>query len=137
MTCNHCKTNVKNGLNALEGIAVENIDLQNSTVKIKGTMLDDSQIKNTVESLGYSYKGKLFNNLKLEKMESYKISIKGMTCNHCKANVEKSVKQINGINSVEVILPDNMAVIEGTNINLDQIKKTIDSIGYEYVGILN
>jgi copper ion binding protein len=136
MTCNHCKTNVKNGLNALEGITVENIDLQNSTVKIKGTMLDDSQIKNTVESLGYSYKGKLFNNLKPEKMESYKISIKGMTCNHCKANVEKNVKQIQGINSVEVALSDNTAIIEGTNINLAEVKKTIDSIGYEYVGVL-
>jgi len=136
MTCNHCKTNVENGLNALAGIAVENIDLQNSTVKIKGTMLDDSQIKNTIESLGYSYKGKLFNNLKPEKMESYKISIKGMTCNHCKANVEKNVKQIQGINSVEVALSDNTAIIEGTNINLAEVKKTIDSIGYEYVGVL-
>ena len=137
MTCNHCKTNVENGLNSLEGIEVEQIDLQNSTVKIKGSILNDSLIKDTVESLGYSYKGKLFNNLKLERMESYKISIKGMTCNHCKANVEKNVKQIQGISSVEVALSDNMAVIEGTNINFDEIKKTIDSIGYEYAGILN
>ena len=60
-----------------------------------------------------------------------------MTCNHCKAKVEQNVKQIQGISSVEVALSDNMAVIEGTNINFDEIKKAIDSIGYEYAGILN
>ena len=135
MTCNHCKTNVENGLNSLNGIDVESIDLKNSTIKIKGNNIDQKLIKGTVESLGYSYKGPVFNNLKLAKMDTYKVTVKGMTCNHCKANIEKAVKHVTGVKNVEANLSNSTAVIEGSNIDLEKIKESIESIGFEYGGI--
>ena len=137
MTCNHCKANVENGLNALKGIDVEAIDLKKSTVKIKGVNIDHKLVKDTVESLGYSYKGKVFNNLKLAKMETYKFLVKGMTCNHCKTNVENAIKQVPGVNKVEANISNSITIIEGDNINPDEIKKSVEGVGYEYGGLLN
>ncbi|RLD79220.1 MAG: hypothetical protein DRJ10_09160, partial [Bacteroidetes bacterium] len=137
MTCNHCKANVENGLNELTGIYVEAVDLKTSTVKIKGVNIDHKLVKDTVESLGYSYKGKVFNNFKLAKLETYKFSIKGMTCNHCKANVENALMQVSGVKKVEANIGNSIAVIVGTNINPDEIKNIIEGVGYEYGGLVN
>ncbi len=136
MTCNHCKTSVTKGLTT-QGLNVEDIDLVNSTVKIKGNITNEKLIKETVNSLGYNYKGIINNPLNNMNMETYKISIKGMTCNHCTMSVEKTVKQIQGIKEVKADLSDNSATIKGENINLEEIKKAIESIGYEYDGTLN
>lgn len=136
MTCNHCKTNVNNGLTT-QGVKVEDIDLVNSTVKIKGNITDEKLIEETLNSLGYSYKGIINNPIKKMNMETYKISVKGMTCNHCTMNVEKTVNQIQGIKEVKADLSDNSATIKGDNINLEEIKKAIESIGYEYAGPLS
>ncbi len=136
MTCNHCKTSVENGLNSLKGLDVESVDLNNSMVKLKGVNIDHDLVKNTIESLGYSYKGQIFNNQKIIKMESLKISVKGMTCNHCKANVEKTLSQIKGIQKVEANIANATTIIEGNNINFEEVKKSIEGIGYEYGGLL-
>ncbi len=136
MTCNHCKTSVSNGLTA-KGINIEDVDLVNSTVKIKGNITDEKLIAETINSLGYNYKGIINKPFKNRNMETYKISIKGMTCNHCTMNVEKTVKQLQGIKEVKASLSDNSATIKGENINLEEIKKAIESIGYEYTGTMN
>jgi len=137
MTCNHCKENVENGLNSLSEIEVESIDLKKSTVKIKGANIDYKLVKDTVESLGYSYKGRVLNNFSIERMLTYKVIVKGMTCNHCKANVENAIKQVHGVNKVEANISNSITIIEGNNINPDEIKKSVESVGFEYGGIVN
>ncbi|OQY02750.1 MAG: hypothetical protein B6I20_06570 [Bacteroidetes bacterium 4572_117] len=137
MTCNHCKANAENGLNAIKGIEVETIDLKNSTIKIKGTDIDYNLVKKTVESLGFSYKGQVLNNLKIKTMETYKVYVKGMTCNHCKANVENAIKKISGIISVDANISNSIVNIEGVNIKPNEIKKCVEGVGYEYGGIIN
>ena len=136
MTCNHCKANVDSALRKL-GIDVEQIDLSSSIVKIKGSDLDEEKIAETVNSLGYNYKGIIYKPNNNMDMETYKISIKGMTCNHCTMSVERTVKQLEGIQEVQADLADSSALIKGENVNLDEIKKAIESIGYEYQGVLN
>lgn len=136
MTCNHCKTSIYNGLSS-KGIKIDEIDLINSTVKIKGIISNEKLIAETVHDLGYNYKGIIHKSFKNLNMKNYKISINGMTCNHCTMNVEKTLKQLNGIKEVKANLSDNSANIEGENINFEEIKKAIESIGYEYAGIVN
>lgn len=59
--------------------------------------------------------------------------IKGMMCNHCKANVETNLAKVAGVKSVTVDLTSGIAYVEG-NPNHDDIVATIKSLGYEYVG---
>jgi copper chaperone CopZ len=57
----------------------------------------------------------------------------GMTCNHCKANVENSVKSSEGVEDATVDLASGTVLIKGTSINLEKIKSGIESIGYKII----
>lgn len=70
----------------------------------------------------------------MENMISKKILVKGMTCNHCKQNVENSIKKVDGIENVEVDLSTGKVIIFGKQIDLTKIKSGIESIGYDYRG---
>ena len=58
------------------------------------------------------------------------VKVKGMMCNHCKANVEKNLLALEGVTSVEVSLEKGEAKVEG-NVSELLIKETIKNIGYE------
>ncbi len=61
---------------------------------------------------------------------SAKLNVEGMTCNHCKATVEKFVGKLEGVKTVNATPADNSVVIEGDNINIDLVKETITKLGY-------
>ena len=64
------------------------------------------------------------------------LKIKGMHCASCASNVERAVKKIKGINSVSVSIMTNKALIEAEeNVNPEEIKKVILSIGYKVTNI--
>ncbi len=58
--------------------------------------------------------------------------IKGMMCNHCKANVEKNIAKVKGVKAVTVDLALGVAHVEG-DFNPDDVIAMIVSIGYEYI----
>lgn len=138
MDCNHCKVNIENGIGSLQNIESVEANIENATVKIRTKIFNPEIIKETVETLGYKIKNEMENNqFQFTPMKNYKIQIKGMTCNHCKANVERTLGSMKNLSKVEVNLENGSAAIEGTDINLDEIKNKINEIGYEYKGLLN
>ena len=62
------------------------------------------------------------------------IIVGGMDCNHCKMNVESNLKNIDGIDFVEVDLQTAKVKVSGDNIDLDGIKLKIEGLGYKYSG---
>ncbi|OFX17717.1 MAG: hypothetical protein A2033_06935, partial [Bacteroidetes bacterium GWA2_31_9] len=66
-------------------------------------------------------------------MKNITIIVKGMTCNHCKANVENNIKKIEGIADAVVDLAKNEVNISGENIDLAKIKNVVNGLGYEFV----
>ncbi|MFN8211002.1 MAG: permease [Bacteroidales bacterium] len=56
----------------------------------------------------------------------------GMSCNHCKANVENSVKSVAGVEDVTVDLATGKVTVSGKSIDMIKIKTGIESIGYKY-----
>jgi uncharacterized membrane protein YraQ (UPF0718 family) len=69
--------------------------------------------------------------LKNNTMEIKTIKVEGMTCNHCKANVESNLKKLAFIENAQVNLSEKTVTLEGDNFKLDEIKQTIDSLGYK------
>ena len=67
---------------------------------------------------------------KTEKMEKGEISIivKGMTCGHCKAMVEKNLSKLDGVESVAVDLASGETRING-NPDMQKVKEVIDDLG--------
>jgi len=63
------------------------------------------------------------------------VGVDGMTCNHCKANVEKGISTVAGVEKVEVDLQTKIATISGNNISIDDVKNAIESIGYIWLGV--
>lgn len=66
-------------------------------------------------------------------MKNQTIKVEGMTCNHCKSNVEMNLEKLSFIKSAQVNLNDKSVTLEGDNIDLDKVKETVESIGYKYV----
>jgi len=61
------------------------------------------------------------------------IQVGGMTCNHCKANVENSIKSSEGVKDAAVDLISGKVIIKGTSFDLEKIKSGIESIGYRII----
>lgn len=59
-------------------------------------------------------------------------TVKGMSCNHCKNNVEKAILQIEGVERVEIDLVSGQTVVYG-KADKDALKKAVESIGFEVV----
>jgi len=62
------------------------------------------------------------------------ISVEGMTCPHCEANVTRNLTKLDGI--AEVVADRNSAQVKitGTTINLDEIEQVITDLGYQFKG---
>jgi uncharacterized protein len=59
------------------------------------------------------------------------IYVGGMTCNHCRENVENSIKSNTGVDEVAVDLTTGKVNIKGKSFDLQRIKTGIMSIGYK------
>jgi uncharacterized protein len=83
---------------------------------------------------------KIIKRFKKDKMEfsldtgSTNVIVRGMTCNHCKMNVENNLSKLEGIESVKVDLDKDLVALTGDNINLEKVKQTVESIGYKFEG---
>ncbi len=63
------------------------------------------------------------------------IDIKGMTCEHCQARVEKVLNAIDGVEA-KVELKKNRAVVNLKKDVSDQtLRNTVTEAGYEVIGI--
>ncbi len=80
------------------------------------------------------------NNIEINKEEKLRmeklVSIEGMACNHCKMNVEKALKEIDGVEEVNVSLEEKNAIIKlNKEISDSEIKNAIQEAGYEVIEI--
>jgi len=72
----------------------------------------------------------------IDMSDKIKVKVGGMTCNHCKMNVENNLKRIEGIGQVEANPETEEVYLDGENIDFDEIKKTVEGLGYQYKGKL-
>ncbi len=59
-----------------------------------------------------------------------KIYVTGMTCNHCKANVENGALSIDGVEFANADIKSGEVKLEGNSFDLSLIKEKIESLGY-------
>ena len=64
------------------------------------------------------------------------VNIDGMHCSHCAKRVEEGLKNIDNIKSVKVNLDKKNATITYKGeINIDDVKKEIENLDFEFKGI--
>ena len=66
-------------------------------------------------------------------METIKIGIKGMTCGGCVASVKRVLKQLDGVQKVDVSLEQQQATVEYTagRVDLARLRSAIEGAGFE------
>lgn len=64
-------------------------------------------------------------------MNTVTIKVEGMTCNHCKMNVENNLSKLPFVKHAEVNLSNKTATLEGDQLEMDKVKETINSLGYK------
>lgn len=57
MTCNHCRMTVENGIRGVSGVTGVSADITTGEVIIEGDSVDLKKVEDTVNNLGYKYKG--------------------------------------------------------------------------------
>ena len=70
-------------------------------------------------------------------MEIRTFIVEGMTCKNCKAHVEKSIKNITGIDDVIADLANGQVRVSGNEIDNQKIKQSVEESGYVYKGEAN
>jgi copper chaperone len=63
------------------------------------------------------------------------INVKGMSCGHCVNTIETALKELQGIESVNVDLGGNKVSVsfDEQAVGLDKVKETIEEVGYDVV----
>jgi copper chaperone CopZ len=62
--------------------------------------------------------------------------VEGMTCDHCKATVEKGLLDIQGVSEVLADRENSQVRIQAESVPEEQIRETIEKLGYGYGGKL-
>ncbi|OPZ74542.1 MAG: Copper chaperone CopZ [Firmicutes bacterium ADurb.Bin456] len=65
-------------------------------------------------------------------MEEIKLFVEGMSCSHCQRAVEKALKEIKGVEKVQVDLGKKEVVVTGSAAR-DKLAEAIVEAGYEVV----
>ncbi len=129
MTCAMCVKAIEIALNDLEGVISANINLATETafVKYDPSQLTIDDIIGTVEKVGY----------KVVKEQELNLKIGGMTCAMCVKAIETAVGELEGVSKVNVNLATESAriVFDPYKTSFDNIKKTIEDLGYSYEGV--
>ncbi len=63
------------------------------------------------------------------------LQIKGMSCGHCSARVEKVLNAIDGVNATVDLDSNSAKLIITREISDEALKTAVDNIGYEVVGV--
>jgi len=83
----------------------------------------------------YLGKKKIEQKIEIDKdMAEKTVKVSGMTCNHCKANVQNNLSTIQGVENIEIDLESGKVKMTGDEIDLNEVKSKVESIGYQYDG---
>jgi len=61
-------------------------------------------------------------------------SVPGISCDHCKHAIEGSVRAVDGVDHVEVVVADKTVHVDGPADDA-AVRGAIDEAGYEVVGV--
>lgn len=57
--------------------------------------------------------------------------VEGMSCGHCEKAVKNALGELDSVLDVKVNLQTKEVVVEGNNLNDEELKTAIDEAGYE------
>ncbi|MBK5253418.1 MAG: copper-translocating P-type ATPase [Peptostreptococcaceae bacterium] len=127
MTCASCANAVERSVRKIEGVSDASVNL--ATEKLVFTYNQDKtsieEIKERVKNAGYEAKEEI-------KASEVTIPIAGMTCASCAANIDKTLRKLDGVEMSNVNLTTEKATVtyDTSLIRISEIKQAITKAGY-------
>ena len=129
MHCASCALNVENSINKLNGVHAEvDINTNKARIEYNPKSVAISDIDKSIEDAGF----------KVKKSE-VTLQIAGMHCANCVLNIEKNLKNLDGVSSATVNLNSQKAIIhyDKNLVSIEDMGKSIEDLGFDYLGIAN
>ena len=129
MTCASCASNIEKALLGIPGVVSVNVNLasEKAAVDYLKSETDIGDLKKAVEGAGYQV-------LDTGETGKKKISfaVSGMTCASCVSHIEKALKELNGVSSVNVNLATEKATVEYSPVivGMADFRKAVEGAGY-------
>lgn len=131
MMCSNCERHVKEALENIKGIKVENVSYKDEVVIIKADKINEDEIKEVISKTGYEVID-IGHKMKEENNMTKTLKIEGMMCKHCVMHVEEALKKVDGVKNVTVSLENKNAVVElEKDVDNSVFKEVIKKAGYE------
>jgi len=108
--------------------------LKTGSAILLSLLIFNGYIQKYISSLKINRKAKAANVSGFDHNSITTIYVGGMTCNHCKENVENSIKSVKGVEEVAVDLTSGRVNIKGKSFDLQKIRTGITGIGYRIQG---
>ncbi|MFC1987085.1 heavy metal translocating P-type ATPase [Chloroflexota bacterium] len=129
MTCASCASNIEKALLGVRGVVSANVNLasEKATVEYLKDEADIRDFRKAVEGAGYQI---LENEGDGKKKTSFGVS--GMTCVSCVSHIEKALKELDGVSSVNVNLATEKATVEydSASVGIADFRKAVEGAGY-------
>lgn len=129
MSCSNCAISIEKGLKNKEGVKDINVNFgaDSASIEYDEEKLHREEIKNVIHDLGY----KLIDN-ESDNSGSVQLSLSGMSCNNCALSIEKTIKNLDGVQKVEVNFNSEKAYVEYSPdlVNTDKIIEEVNKTGY-------
>nr|WP_244244728.1 heavy metal translocating P-type ATPase [Marinilactibacillus kalidii] len=129
MTCASCATTVEKTASRVQGVTDASVNLATEKLKINVAedTFDQDRLQKEIDAVGYE--------VVLPKAASTVFSIEGMTCASCAATVEKTTKQLGGVDTASVNLAtEKMSVTYNPlEVSTRTISDAVHQSGYEAV----
>ena len=126
MSCAACARRIEKGLSGLAGVAEAGVNLATETASVSydQNSVSIEQMVDKIKKLGFDIAS-----------ERVDINISGMSCAACASRIEKKLNKTSGVFKANVNLATEKAFVEynTAQINLSEIKKIINSLGFKAV----
>ncbi|MEW6142741.1 MAG: heavy metal translocating P-type ATPase [Chloroflexota bacterium] len=127
MTCASCVAHVEKALKGVDGVVSASVNLatERATVEYLEDKVTTHELKEAVKDAGYE----VVDNAKPGKTA---FGVTGMTCASCVAHVEKALKGLEGVASVNVNLATEKATVEydPNRVGMADFKRAVEEAGY-------
>ena len=128
MTCAMCSSTIEKSLSSLPGVSKASVNLGSelAVVEYDPTVVKLGDLEKAVTDVGYSTIN-----------EKVLLRIGGMTCAVCEKTVTNVLRQLDGVLEVSVNLATEKASVtfNPRMVTLSDMKKTVESAGYQYLGV--
>lgn len=127
MTCASCANAVERSVQKIDGVSNANVNFatEKLTVEFDFQVVSIEEIKASVREAGYDVAEEVTRN-------KVTIPVSGMTCASCVANVDKSIRKLDGIENTNVNITTEKATViyDPSRTRISEIKQAISNAGY-------